>query len=65
MSKRIEAYNNALLEAAASGDDVIILPLLAVGADVNARDENGSTALLKAVTHGSYKVHGIVATTRS
>ena len=55
MSSRIETYNNALLEAAASGDDVIILPLLAVGADVNAKDENGSTALLKAVTHAQIK----------
>ena len=46
--------NQDLLKMAREGQDALIRTLLAAGADVNARDENGRTALLLAALEGHY-----------
>ena len=45
-------YNEALLEAASCGDDVLIEPLVKAGADVNARDKEDNTSLMNAARYG-------------
>jgi len=56
------ATASSLIEAASMGDTEKVHALLAKGADVNARDNDGSTALMAAVTYGHIDiVHALLA----
>jgi hypothetical protein len=53
---------DALMDAAATGDDVLLDDLVGRGADVHHRDVSGSTALHHAAAHGNvHAVEAIVA----
>jgi ankyrin repeat protein len=49
-----------LCDAAAAGDETSVARLLTAGADVDAKDRYGQTALMLAATHGHDGVVGIL-----
>jgi hypothetical protein len=51
-----EALNEGLLKAAQAGDTATVCKLLGQGADINAQDAQGITALMLAAAHGHAEV---------
>ena len=51
-AEEVQAMNAQLISAAERGDTTTVLQLLAVGAEINSRDERGRTAVM-AATHGN------------
>jgi hypothetical protein len=51
-----DAYNEALIVASGNGHTEVVEALLAAGADVNARDNDGNSSLIFAATFGNTEI---------